>query len=96
MPPPPLPLRSLLPTVLTLITILDIIKWFSLGAFTICTEKVGMVQDFPGVVFCLSGVSCALSKGRKRGRGETGRMGVYKWYRNFPVVLVGMRKGEYV
>ena len=55
-----------------------------------------MVQDFPGAVFCQAGVSCALSKGRKRGRGETGRMGVHKWYRNFPVVLIGMGKEEYV
>ena len=37
----------------------------------------------------------AASNGGKRGRSEPGRVGVYKWYRIFPVSSVGTGKEEY-
>ena len=38
----------------------------------------------------------AASNGGKRGRSAPGRVGVYKWYRIFPVILVGTGKEEYL
>ena len=67
-----------------------------------------MVQDFLGVEFSpgpsFSRVeennnkskwrpaASAVSKGGKRGRSKPGRVGVYKWYRNFSVISVGTGK----
>ena len=66
-----------------------------------------MVQDFPGVAFRQARVShgwkktitnqaaaSAVSKGGKKGGSEPGRVGVYKWYRIFPVISVGTGKEE--
>ena len=38
----------------------------------------------------------AESHGWKRGRSAPGRVGVYKWYRAFPVISVGTGKEEYL
>lgn len=35
-----------------------------------------------------------VSSGRKRGRGDPGRVGFYKWFRNFAVISVGKVKVE--
>ena len=65
-----------------------------------------MVQDFPNLAFRKARVSqgwkktkthqkvaaFAVSKDGKRGRGEPGRVGVYKWCSNFPVISVGPGK----
>lgn len=40
--------------------------------------------------------SSAVSKGKKRGRDEPGRVEVYKWVHEFLVIPVGTEKEEYV
>ena len=44
----------------------------------------------------MAAASAAASNGGKRGRSAPGRVGVYKWYRIFPVISVGTGKEEYL